>query len=277
MDDKELEYILGTGIEELERLAIQHRLWASATSAAWDRAGIGLGHSVLDFGCGPGNVSFDLAQLVGREGKVYGIDQSRRFVNYVNQQAKNNHIPQIEARLGSAEEVAAIFPEKNNFDFVYARWLLCWLPNPERAIEQVFQLLKPGGKFIIHDYFNWGTMAMAPRSAAFEKAVRACVETFDEAGGDIEIAARLPKILKEQGFSISHKQVHQKIAWGGTYGSDVWWMITFFRNFVPRLKEMGKLSGEEAEEVFGLMKELESNDEVFCTCPPLFEFIATKS
>ena len=47
-------YVLGTGDDELQRLSLQHRLWADAAHAAFRRAGITIAQRVLDVGCGPG-------------------------------------------------------------------------------------------------------------------------------------------------------------------------------------------------------------------------------
>ena len=48
----EKEYVLGTGQDELDRLALQHRLWSDAAHAAWRWAGLRLGARALDLGAG---------------------------------------------------------------------------------------------------------------------------------------------------------------------------------------------------------------------------------
>ena len=42
-------------------------------------AGIGLGMTVLDLGCGAGDVSFVAAELVGPQGQVIGVDACRQW------------------------------------------------------------------------------------------------------------------------------------------------------------------------------------------------------
>jgi len=78
------EYILGTGADELDRLALQARLWSDAAHNLWRMARIQPGSHVLDVGCGPGYAAFDLAQLVTRRGRVIGLDESANFVAYAN-------------------------------------------------------------------------------------------------------------------------------------------------------------------------------------------------
>ena len=61
----ETPYLLGTHTEELERLRFQHTLWRPIAQAAWQRAGLQKGQSVLDLGAGPVFAAADLADVVG--------------------------------------------------------------------------------------------------------------------------------------------------------------------------------------------------------------------
>ena len=50
---------------ELERLRDQHDVWKVETDDVLARSGFGRGQHLADLGCGPGFLSFDLAELVG--------------------------------------------------------------------------------------------------------------------------------------------------------------------------------------------------------------------
>ena len=67
---KERDYVLGTHEDELERLGVQHRAWRPVVLDCWRNAGITTGSKVLDVGAGPGYATVDLADIVGRTGKV---------------------------------------------------------------------------------------------------------------------------------------------------------------------------------------------------------------
>lgn len=272
---EENEYVLGTNSDELERLGIQHRIWADETVRAWKKAGIGYGSKVLDLGCGPGFASYDLAQLVGRNGLVRGLDQSERFLRFVNEQAKKLGLTQLSASLANAEEIHKSL-KNEMFDFAYTRWLLCWLRSPEKAVQGVFDVLKPGGKFIVHDYFNWHTMTLAPRDEVITKMVNAAVESFAEQGGDIDIAARLPKILQDCGFKLIHFEVHLRAPRGGGVDGTLHWLLTWWRTYAPKLVDLGKLSSEELDMILRKLDALENDENQFFTTPPVFEFIAEK-
>lgn len=271
----EQEYILGTDRDELTRLAVQHRIWSDTAVASWKRAGVTTGSKVLDLGCGPGHATFDMAQLVSESGSVVGADASQRFINFLNEQAKLRHVPQVSAQVVDAENLQATFATKT-FDVVYTRWLLCWLKHPEKAIKGVFDSLKPGGRFVIHDYFNWQSMTAAPRSEAIDKLVRAALKSFNEGGGDIDIAARLPEILRKTGFSVQHKDVHLRLAHGGKPDGVMAWPLTWWRTYGPKLVQMGHLTQQELKAALDDINVVENSEDKFFVMPPVFEFIAVK-
>ena len=47
------------------------------------------GISVLDVGCGNGSISKDIAKIVGKLGKVIGIDNTAKFIESGNETYKN--------------------------------------------------------------------------------------------------------------------------------------------------------------------------------------------
>lgn len=77
------DYILGTSDEEIERLKFQHELWKQDVEKLWDATNIGSGQVVLDLGCGPGFGSIDLAERVGSDGKVYAVDASEKYLQFL--------------------------------------------------------------------------------------------------------------------------------------------------------------------------------------------------
>ena len=47
--------------------------------------------------------------------------------------------------------------EDNSLDGAYCRWAMAWISNPEEIIQKVYKALKPGGRFVFHEYFHWMT------------------------------------------------------------------------------------------------------------------------
>lgn len=269
------EYILGTGDDELTRLGVQHRIWADAAAGAWKRAGIGPSSRVLDVGCGPGYATFDLSQLVGAGGLALGVDESARFVEFVNAQAAARHLPQVRAAVGDVQRLdgAAL---GGRFDAAYARWTLCWLEHPARAVAGVAGVLKPGGKFIVHDYFNWQAMTIAPRSRAMDRLIGAAMESYAERHGDMDISGKLPAMFRAAGLKVEHFEVHSRVARGGGHDSTIAWPVTWWRTYGPKLATAGRLTEAECAEALADLDDLEKNEDRFYVCPQVYEFIARR-
>ncbi|MBI3871900.1 MAG: methyltransferase domain-containing protein [candidate division Zixibacteria bacterium] len=89
------DYILGTHDEEIDRLALQHRVWRPRALDGWQRAGFTVGKTILDVGCGPGHAAIDLAEIVGPTGKVIAIDRSRRFLDFLESTCANRGLGNV--------------------------------------------------------------------------------------------------------------------------------------------------------------------------------------
>ena len=107
---------------------------------------VSAGATVLDIGCGAGFASIGLARLVGEEGKVISVDLQKEMLDKVRKRAEKAHLAsritlhQCEADdLGLREEV----------DLVNAFWMVHETPDSGKFLGQVFELLKPGGRFLI--------------------------------------------------------------------------------------------------------------------------------
>jgi len=267
------EYVLGTGIDELERLGVQHNAWQSITTQTWLNAGIRSDSHVLDLGCGPGFTTLDIAKIVGSSGRVLGVDEDSGFVNYLNDLCQKQQLQHVSAVIGNAMELPNHLTQKPSFDFVFIRWVLCWLPHPDRALREVKKVLKPGGRLIIHDYYNWQAMNIAPRSRALTVVVQAAISSFQERLGNVDIAADLLGLLRHTGFTVRNFEVHQMITRGGGQDFRVAWPLTWWRTYIPKLIHKGYLEAKVGQQALTDLSELESNPDHFFFCPPLFEFI----
>ena len=71
---KDAEYTMGRSKGETERLIKQSQLYEDVTRRFFLRSGIAKGMKVLDVGSGAGDVALTLAEFVGPDGTVVGID-----------------------------------------------------------------------------------------------------------------------------------------------------------------------------------------------------------
>src|SRR5205807_229665 len=68
------QYVIRGGREGYDRLQLLARERWPETSALLERVGLSSAMRVVDVGCGSGDVTLEMARLVGRNGHVTGID-----------------------------------------------------------------------------------------------------------------------------------------------------------------------------------------------------------
>ena len=167
------------------------------------------------------------------------------------------------------------------FDAAYARWVLCFVADPEAVVAGVGSQLRSGGTFVVHDYFSYTSMTAAPRLASHDRLVAATAASFRSRGGDPDVVARLPGLLIKHGFELGHIGVHQRLARGGvrengTRDPMLAWPLTWWRTFAPKLVAMGSITQGQCDEALGDLAEIERDETRFIVCPPVYEVIARK-
>lgn len=265
------DYVLGTGDDELARLGFQHRVWSAQAFALWERAGFGPGQTIVDVGAGPGYAALDLARLVGAGGRVIAVDQSERFIDHLAAEKAARAIPQLETRLADVQAADA-FAE--GADGAYARWVLCFVADPEAVVAAVARSLRPGGVFAVQDYYRYTAIQLAPPSAAFRRGIEAVDRSWREPGGDPDIGLRLPAMMVRCGFEVREVRPLVRIA---RTGSELWqWPTTFFGNHLPMLVEKGLLSEDERRAFDADWAARSADPGAFFATPPMVDIVAVK-
>lgn len=265
------EYVLGTAGVELRRLESQHQSWTQSAYALWERAGFGTGQRLMDLGCGPGFTSLDLARLVGPSGRVIARDQSEAFLAFLEREARRRGLEQIEVDGGPVE---ALDLAPGELDGAYARWLFCWLPDPGAALARVARGLRPGGALAVQDYLDWGAMKVLPRRAAFDAAIRACLESFRRAGGHIDVGEVLPELARECGLRVEHVAPVARI---GRAGSLEWrWIGDFLHGYLPKLVETELFDGDTLETFRADWRRLTETEEGLLSTPVVVDLVLRK-
>jgi ubiquinone/menaquinone biosynthesis C-methylase UbiE len=202
-------YIIRGGEEGRTRLLVLSRVMQSTTLSLLDRAGIRPGMECLEVGCGSGDLAFDLARMVGAGGKVVATDIDETKLRLAQQEAERQHLTNLEFRL--ADVVADEFEK---FDFAHARFVLTHLPNPQKALEKIWQAIRPGSILAVEDIDFRGHFCH-PEFAAFSCYVQLYTHTAQRRGVDPNIGPRLPGLLAKAGFEAIQMNVVQPAAMSG--------------------------------------------------------------
>lgn len=83
-------YAIAGGAQGKSRLKILSRVMQPYTQNFFQRLGITSGMYCLDLGCGGGDVTFELATLVGQEGKIVGLELDETIVKLTQEDCQQN-------------------------------------------------------------------------------------------------------------------------------------------------------------------------------------------
>jgi Methylase involved in ubiquinone/menaquinone biosynthesis len=121
------------------------------------------GDTVLDLGSGAGNDCFVARHETGEMGRVIGIDFTPAMVEKARANAAKMGFANVEFRLGDIEHMPV---DHNTVDVVVSNCVLNLVPNKERAISEIYRVLKPSGHFSISDVVLVGDLPEKIQNAA---------------------------------------------------------------------------------------------------------------
>lgn len=105
------------------------------------------GKKILEIGCGVGT---DLRQFARGGGETVGIDLSKNSIKLANQGFKESGY-QGNFMVGDGENLGF---KDHSFDLVYSFGVLHHTPNTQKAIDEIYRVLKPNGEAIIMLYYK---------------------------------------------------------------------------------------------------------------------------
>lgn len=120
----------------------------SHASEVLAKIGVKTGQMVLDFGCGSGTYTIPTAKLVGREGKVYALDVSRKALEKMEDKAKKKGLTNIVRIDAYSEEGIPL--EDETFDQILLIDVLQEIDDKENLFDEVYRILKPRGVVSIY-------------------------------------------------------------------------------------------------------------------------------
>ncbi|SEN79316.1 class I SAM-dependent methyltransferase [Lihuaxuella thermophila] len=121
------------------------------------------GERILDLGCGTGDLSFEISQAGA---SVHGIDSSPAMIQKARQK-----FPGLSFEVADA----LTYRKEQAYDAVFSNAVLHWIQEPGQVIENIWESLRPGGRFVAEfgGKGNVGKIIHAIAEALHETGIRA--------------------------------------------------------------------------------------------------------
>lgn len=100
------------------------------------------GERALDIGCGFGETTQRIADLVGPDGSALGFDAAERFIAMAEREAEAASLQNVSFAVGDLQ----VTEFEQSFDYAFSRMGTMFFANPVPALRNVRQALVPGGR-----------------------------------------------------------------------------------------------------------------------------------
>jgi arsenite methyltransferase len=154
---------------------------------------------ILDVGCGPGFYCAELAEEVGPQGSVVGVDSSPAMLQLGARRCAGHE--GVELRQADAVSLPV---DDGSFDAALCVQVLEYVRDPTAALAEMHRALRPGGRVVVWD-IDWATVSLhSPDPARTERALRA----WDEHLVHPSLPRTLGPRLRSAGFEEVRMEAH---------------------------------------------------------------------
>lgn len=236
------DYILGSSTQEQKRLKMQADFLERWTEQFLRSAGLEPGMSVLDLGCGMGDVSALAAKLVGTTGHVTGIDRDPVVIEKARERFGD------EARGAGIEFLHTDllgFQADRMYDAVIGRYVLMYQADPVATIAHAAKQVRPQGIILFHE-MDIARCDRFSQNTLFERVYTLIEETFRRASVSVVLGSQLTRLFLDAGLPWPTVKAEVPIA--GKPGSFIYpWFTETLRSLLPRIEQLGLAKAEELE------------------------------
>jgi arsenite methyltransferase len=209
------------------------------------------GESVLDIGSGPGLLAAEMAEAVGPQGRVCGIDASESMLAMARQRCAA--YPWCEFQKAGA---TALPYSDASFDVAVSTQVYEYVRDIPAALAELHRVLRPSGRALILDT-DYGSLVIHTEHPARMARI---LSAWDEHFVHPHLPRVLSRELREAGFAIRHRAaipMFNPEFQDNTYGKG---MLEMMRSFA-----VGKdgISQSEADAWYAEFAHLAAQDEFF--------------
>ena len=234
-------YALGHSEQELERLSHQARIFQPFTNQLLRQAGISTGMRVLDVGCGAGDVTSLVADLVGPAGEVVGADRAAQAVQRATMRAQARHAENVKFLEGDPTEMRFDLP----FDAVVGRLVLMYYPDPIDAVRKLAGHVRDGG-LIVFQEFDIANCRSLPPVPTFDRHVGWIKQALSGTGARTDLGLEMYSVFLAAGLPGPSMRMDAVI--GGGPDSPVYELVAeVVRSLLPVMEKLQIATATEVD------------------------------
>ncbi|MBV8268096.1 MAG: class I SAM-dependent methyltransferase [Planctomycetaceae bacterium] len=235
------EYPLSYSEREQRRLVAQSRFCGDLTERLFRAAGLLPGMSILDVGCGVGDVSLLAAAIVGPSGSVLGVDRAAASIEAARGRARAAGLENVAFEEGDLD-LPSLDPGRT-FDALVGRFVLMYLTDPAATLAHLLRFLRPGGVVVFQEV-EMSLARSVPPVRLFETCMGWIRETFRRAGSEIDMGSRL--FSTYQRVDLPRPEMHLEGRVDGGAGAAAYDLIAqMVHSLLPMMERLGVATSSE--------------------------------
>lgn len=160
------------------------------------------GASVLSIGCGPGYEAAAIAQAVGDDGRVHGIDNSEDMLAFAENHCAD--LPNVTFELADATDLP--IPDES-VDAVVASLVYEYSPHVDVAVAELNRVLRPGGRAGIVST-DWDSTVW---HSTDEDRMDRVLEAWKDMYAKPRLGSQLTSYLQKEGLTVEHVEPYSNL------------------------------------------------------------------
>ncbi|MGC1453316.1 MAG: methyltransferase domain-containing protein [Candidatus Sulfotelmatobacter sp.] len=198
--------------------------------------------AILSVGCGPGVFLRELAEIhPGAE--FVGVDLSSERIH--DAESRLRGVPNARVQLGDAQ---ALPFESGSFDFIFCRFLMEYLPDKPKALQEMVRICRSGGKILLQD-LDGQLLWHSPEDPELQQTIEQVVSRLASTGFDPFVGRKLFNLCFQAGLVDIQVQIDPYHLYAGSIEEellDLW--RTKLEIAKPQLKKV--LGSDEAADKY---------------------------
>jgi predicted O-methyltransferase YrrM len=212
------------------RLLLESAVYDPLTHRFLAEAGVSPGMRVLELGSGAGSVALLLADLVGPDGLVVGVECNPAMVQLARRRAQAAGKTNVTIVGGEIES----FRQGGPYDALVGRFILREIKDAPGTLRALGRLLSPGGIVAFQEKVLAIPLIGIPRMPAVEKAWGWMSEARARAGVAVETGGRLPELLVAAGMPTPRVRCDAPVGYGRNWAG-LKYLVETLRGMLPVL------------------------------------------